>query len=1800
MVGALSFPKWFSRLCWNFNKHYGQIAPEPVLAMDSIYEEPAVVAAATAMSASTKTEATTGDVVLDPTIPLTKYRLTMGMLGYISLCLEFKPRALCEFVAGLGTGRPFFSFFLHKSESLAEQVLLSLCNILTIKQGTELYKRIHDRSLFYDNDHLTPAAVKTLGLRTSRVASASLSLTDAEFTDMIMVAMYLHDLSKLDERFENAVISMIADQERREMVVKFMRWMLEFFVTPDIKRENNPLNTKSNERCKWQYCKKFNKVSFEDFMDCAAAATISSHLLRGAARSNSYVTLERLFEHYIRNNDPTAWKGLFQGSQTIAYFIKYVDVEDLNLAFSEFFKMNPENTCFKHHLLKVRKLLKQPIVSAQDLLQLTGSSSSFNAENATRFFNSLYEKADAAQGDLKMAYLLTASWMKIMKQTVLCPLPPRNAQIITLLTVASWAKSLLVKGDMRMGKALIAQVGTGEGKSLIIAMMAIYFVKVLNKRVHILENNPGLLSKDVEMMKPLFAAFGIKPQHEGPGAELKPTLTWTSMESQNRRDCRSEFCKAGVTYCLRRNLERYYQDSIMAGDHAPLANTVLIVDEVDDLIVDEKPNQPYAAKDCEQPAFQAACREAQVECDALGEEQFDVGNFANGDFVRETAAEAYLTAKKMVLGEDYSIVSGQYVILIDKKPFELYDPALECLKFIKHGQPPHFSSTYYVQSVPYILSQYDCITGFSGSLGSPSERAFLAQQYKAWSFDTPSFLNTCTNVYKVPPTLMCDPQHPDVPAVHVYDSVDQQVGKVVEMCLRMHLTVPVLVIARSTEEAIEIEAKVRAAITAQTPASAPAAGSKNKFVQLFGQYKQGTMVLDQENWDRIVRRATSKGPEEDRFCITVTDPFGGRGHDFDVHDDEVDRLGGLAVITTSIPASEREWRQWKGRTSRKDHKGQYAVVLCKEHSPVSAAAEILVDYALKRSATHDAIPNLYEERLIDKLLSLQDANQLKKLEGLAVDIHRGRRLNRLCDLYYREYDSMNEATWPADAEEVKLRKLLSDNTVAMAQVTSAFADYQLEEFDSQMPVCDPPNMTSTAFWTTKDALKWAALNLSEAEQDREAEPVEDPVPAAPPVQAYVRNPMAQSASMQTEAQHQTSHVTVPPSAVAAEVSVPMESPGVSPVKTEVQHAPVPSPVQAGIAKFTRVSVNNTNPLAQRRSSKKLSSISELYDHVKSTDKVSPVKNNSNKNIKANKQKSSPAEKNKRRTNEDLEYHFSNRSDSEESDIIDTDHGKANEVEDTHMGTFTVDIHSSDSETDDPAAHTAYTASALPPAAPPAGPELERDADVDGLSLMNAAAPALPTPPPVGNTTTRRKTAKLEVQPRARPTPAVPVLEEVPSEPTGRRPTAQPTADTAGSGKTMANAMNGIDQGTVKVAANGTGHTQTSGIKAMHMMGVLSHAAEVRTLDVLCVGDTKRLTNAMGPLKEQLYAIPPRGDALTVTVSDITGPNAGSGVAGLQVSGAVSITKSMYTMVFEVKVDPEEYQFNLLLYGMKRLEARWKNVTLLSANVLFKPAAKVQPRGAYAFHNAANNSKVLAGGVVVIHSRDDPRSTVDSPVFRAITVPYTGADVKLPPGLPADCIVTVSPDIPGYSNEYSEKFVLYGNERLASETMKMMLSESNITGSEWRVVLTWDADPSDLDLYCLTNFHPNRVYFGANNKGGQNDPNKGNIELDIDVRDGFGPETITFTPDPTKKYRFLVHNYSGNSRKTMASSQAKIVIHKGSGRPVQFDVPVDIVVNSDNECARFWHVFDLINGVMVPVNVVLVDDIRYSTVSTVHA
>jgi hypothetical protein len=90
-----------------------------------------------------------------------------------------------------------------------------------------------------------------------------------------------------------------------------------------------------------------------------------------------------------------------------------------------------------------------------------------------------------------------------------------------------------------------------------------------------------------------------------------------------------------------------------------------------------------------------------------------------------------------------------------------------------------------------------------------------------------------------------------------------------------------------------------------------------------------------------------------------------------------------------------------------------------------------------------------------------------------------------------------------------------------------------------------------------------------------------------------------------------------------------------------------------------------------------------------------------------------------------------------------------------------------------------------------------------------------------------------------------------------------------------------------------------------------------------------------------------------------------------------------------------------------------------------------------------------------------------------------------------------------------------------------LESSLVLGEgEWRVILRWNADPMDLDLHCKMSKEPFDVYFGKKYTGGRRDEAMGKIELDVDVTNGNGPETITFTPLRGRNYRFFERNYTG--------------------------------------------------------------------------
>lgn len=309
------------------------------------------------------------------------------------------------------------------------------------------------------------------------------------------------------------------------------------------------------------------------------------------------------------------------------------------------------------------------------------------------------------------------------------------------------------------------------------------------------------------------------------------------------------------------------------------------------------------------------------------------------------------------------------------------------------------------------MASFPTIFGLSGSLGGDSEREYMAEAYGAKFVQVPGFLNTCTGPPHQPPTLLKD-------AVIVHDSGEQQLEAIVALAVEKRRSVPVLVIMHDPELAARVQALVSSALPNGDGRKADKSGAPH--VQLYVSEIEKTKLAD------IVMKATE--PIEDelpkRFRVTVTDYSGGRSIDYNMPpDSEPDDAGGLLVILSCIPKEgEREWIQWRGRTARKDRRGQYAVILNRLDEPLCSQNDLVESHVLSAQPKGS-----YSPELIKALLAHYDSKNREKLMSEAPQRLAAMRRNELCDKFYGKFSGHglpNARKWPFDAAETKLRDFL--------------------------------------------------------------------------------------------------------------------------------------------------------------------------------------------------------------------------------------------------------------------------------------------------------------------------------------------------------------------------------------------------------------------------------------------------------------------------------------------------------------------------------------------------------------------------------------------------------------------------------------------------------------------------------------------------------------------------------------------------------------------------------------------------------
>jgi len=594
---------------------------------------------------------------------------------------------------------------------------------------------------------------------------------------------------------------------------------------------------------------------------------------------------------------------------------------------------------------------------------------------------------------LKMTEV-TKNWMNYMISRSFPPLTPHHTQAFTVLMMSRFFEDYLKdygpvdrQTDKKANaggwtffsrpklelRSFIAQMATGEGKSIVIAMLAVFMVQLHGLKVHVLENNEGLLDRDFKTYQPFFEAFGISC-----GTDLLDE-------------------DAQVVYCLKRQINTLFLRKMVEGQlDDTLGNTVIIVDEVDDLVVNENPNANYAKEDAERTPDLRKCFAALKRGEIL------MPRGVLNESIWSEAKRAVAESEQRVEGRDYRVVEQggkrMAIILVNGVIPKVHRTEL-WLSYINYklgAVEPIAESPFATVCTPYVFNKYRGIFGLSGSVGGQAELSYLASTYGAVKFEVPRFLDTCTGDAR------------KVVVNHGVEMVGDEatlVARVVQLCRKHVRQVPVLVITSGPEELTKVFRAVRAC-----------EGIVSEEVQRFSLFDETGASL-KEQWETLISDATKRlgGPANNRCRVTVTDRFGGRGHDYQVMDKEAIRLGGMLVIATSVP-DEREWIQWRGRTARQDRPGQFHVVLNRTAEPFAS-----------HSGLADQLQGMTSpDQRLARLLEVADENIGSTLKKYERDQELGEMVNELTEAFFQRHPRGFDEAWPSAEHrvaDVKLRGL---------------------------------------------------------------------------------------------------------------------------------------------------------------------------------------------------------------------------------------------------------------------------------------------------------------------------------------------------------------------------------------------------------------------------------------------------------------------------------------------------------------------------------------------------------------------------------------------------------------------------------------------------------------------------------------------------------------------------------------------------------------------------------------------------------
>ena len=439
--------------------------------------------------------------------------------------------------------------------------------------------------------------------------------------------------------------------------------------------------------------------------------------------------LDNRFNDYLQNRPPSQWSRLFKETSKMAYNLQYMFREDVGIATQRFRDALHACPAFTTGSFGVERNMFEELLETS--LQMYGDNGLVDQQalattnfttNPEELVRTVREGVRTKSAEVKLLGELTANWMEMQIIEKKMPLTPHHTQVLAMLMFSQFYQNQATfsKPTNEGGynyNAAIMQMKTGEGKSIVIAMLAIFVVKHLRKRVHVLENNEGLKIRDFETYKPFYDRFNVS--------------------AAMQIDATSDVC-----YCLKKENNKFFNIHLSDGS-LDLSGIVLIVDEVDDLVVSESPSVSYLKPDAEKTPDYRRCYEALM---AGGEKPSDIKPAVWKDCVRiKNEADSKKENLDYVKGPDSWLMTEKLADGTWRVPkVALTDDWLEYLNFKQpFGIPPKKQTFFASLCTPYMYTKYACIFGLTGSVGGESERAYIKYTYRAIAYEVPQFLNTC-------------------------------------------------------------------------------------------------------------------------------------------------------------------------------------------------------------------------------------------------------------------------------------------------------------------------------------------------------------------------------------------------------------------------------------------------------------------------------------------------------------------------------------------------------------------------------------------------------------------------------------------------------------------------------------------------------------------------------------------------------------------------------------------------------------------------------------------------------------------------------------------------------------------------------------------------------------------------------------------------------------------------------------------------------------------------------------------------